>query len=112
VCRAVVTPTHLVYEDGTDTRFRNVDSLNSDAGAIPKRKYSTGRPCVVPFGTIIEYGWLTLHLTTTPRRIDVSFHSFIAVSCTVFSIIRILFYVIPVHINLSLSCALCFKIDR
>jgi hypothetical protein len=32
--------THLVQEDGTDTRFRNVDSLNSDAGVIPKRKYS------------------------------------------------------------------------
>jgi hypothetical protein len=33
--------THLVQEDVTDTRFRNVDSLNSDAGVIPKRKYST-----------------------------------------------------------------------
>jgi hypothetical protein len=27
----------LVQEDGTDTRFRNVDSLNSDAGVTPKR---------------------------------------------------------------------------
>jgi hypothetical protein len=33
--------TLIVQEDGTDTRFRNVDSLNSDAGVIPKRKYST-----------------------------------------------------------------------
>jgi hypothetical protein len=33
----------LVQEDGTDTRFRNVDSLNSDAGVTPKRIYSRCR---------------------------------------------------------------------
>jgi hypothetical protein len=35
--------TRCVQEDGTDTRFRNVDSLNSDARVIPKRKYSTSK---------------------------------------------------------------------
>jgi hypothetical protein len=38
---------YLVHEDGTDTRFPNVDSLNSDAGFIPKRKHSILFVCFV-----------------------------------------------------------------
>jgi hypothetical protein len=58
-----VAPMHLVHEDGTDTRFRNVDSFNSDAGVIPKRKYST----IFTFfaNSVGAYSW---HLNATPKQ--------------------------------------------
>ena len=31
---------HPAFEDGTDTRFRNVDQLQFDAGEIPKKTYT------------------------------------------------------------------------
>ena len=31
---------HPAFEDGTDTRFRNVGQLQFDAGEIPRRKYT------------------------------------------------------------------------
>ena len=31
---------HPAFEDGTDTGFRNVGQLQSDAGEIPRREYT------------------------------------------------------------------------
>jgi hypothetical protein len=38
-----ILPAYTTYEDGTDSLFRNVGKLNSDAGKSPKRKNTTLR---------------------------------------------------------------------
>ena len=38
--RLVVDYLHPAFEDGTDTRFRNVGQLQFDVGEIPKRTYT------------------------------------------------------------------------
>ena len=46
ICRRFGTlsvPSSYAYEDGTDRVFRNIGIWNSDAGELPRRKYTTFR---------------------------------------------------------------------
>ena len=40
LCQFNLQRLHPAFEDGTDTGFRNVGQLQSDAGEIPKRTYT------------------------------------------------------------------------
>jgi hypothetical protein len=58
------------YEDGTDTVFRNVDTWNSDAGELPKRKNITTFSLLFYFSRVQAIGLEALRYKPEGRGFD------------------------------------------